>query len=135
MSAPRMLTVNRNEILARADELDTPIANPPSDPVKAACGLETAVTGAKQIKLSADNLRTRLAVGAQERHRIAEFMRSAAKAYEDVDGQAAAPCATAEKVPCRPRHSPRTQPQIHRPWPIPRAPALLISRLVSWGIV
>ncbi|MEB3907217.1 hypothetical protein OSH39_25045 [Mycobacterium ulcerans] len=90
MSAPRMLTVNRNEILARADELDTPIANPPSDPVKAACGLETAVTGAKQIKLSADNLRTRLAVGAQERHRIAEFMRSAAKAYEDVDGQAAA---------------------------------------------
>ncbi|AXN51716.1 PPE domain-containing protein [Mycobacterium marinum] len=89
MSQPRMLTVNRNEILARADELDTPIANPPSDPVKAACGLETAVTGAKQIKLSADNLRTRLAVGAQERHRIAEFMRSAAKAYEDVDEQAA----------------------------------------------
>ncbi|MDC9017030.1 PPE domain-containing protein [Mycobacterium marinum] len=93
MSAPRMLTVNRDEILARADELDAPLPDPPGDLVKAACGLEAAVSGAKQVGLSVANVRTRLALGAKERHRMAEFMRSAAKAYDEVDeGAAAALC-------------------------------------------
>ncbi|WP_261900109.1 PPE domain-containing protein, partial [Mycobacterium marinum] len=76
--------------MARADELDVPLPDPPSDPVKAACGLEAAVSGAKQVGLSVAMLRTRLALGAKERHHMAEFMRSAAKAYDEVDEGAAA---------------------------------------------
>ncbi|KZS76783.1 hypothetical protein A4G30_07095 [Mycobacterium kansasii] len=89
MSQSRTLTVNQSEILARADEVESPIADPPSNVVVGACALDAATTAARQIMLSAENMRTYLAAGATERQRLAQFMRNVANAYDDVDQESA----------------------------------------------
>ncbi|RFZ61977.1 ESX-1 secretion-associated protein EspB [Mycobacterium marinum] len=55
----------------------------------AACALDPAVAGAMQLALSAESMRAYLQSGAQARQRLAQFMRDAAKAYEQIDEGAA----------------------------------------------
>jgi hypothetical protein len=89
MTQPQTMTVEQTEILARANELESPIADPPNLTAKAPCGLEPAVRASTQLGLSLDNMKTYLAAGATERGRLATSMRNAAKAYGAVDEEAA----------------------------------------------
>ncbi|AXN47351.1 ESX-1 secretion-associated protein EspB [Mycobacterium marinum] len=89
MSQPWMLAVDPSEIVARATEVEAPIADPPGGAVLAACALDPAVAGATQLALSAESMRAYLQSGAQARQRLAQFMRDAAKAYEQIDEGAA----------------------------------------------
>ncbi|WP_422662270.1 PPE domain-containing protein, partial [Mycobacterium marinum] len=84
-----MLAVDPSEIVARATEVEAPIADPPGGAVLAACALDPAVAGATQLALSAESMRAYLQSGAQARQRLAQFMRDAAKAYEQIDEGAA----------------------------------------------
>jgi ESX-1 secreted protein B PE domain len=88
MTQPTM-TVEQSEILARATEMESAIADPPSIPPNAPCGLEPAVRAGQQLVLSAQNMRDYLMAGATERGRLATSMRNAAKAYGAVDEEAA----------------------------------------------
>lgn len=89
MSQPQTLTVDQQEILARANEVETPMAEPPADVPVAPCGLTAAKNAAQQLVLSAQNMRDYLAAGARERTRLATSLRNAAKAYGEVDDEAA----------------------------------------------
>ncbi|BDN85287.1 MULTISPECIES: PPE domain-containing protein [Mycobacterium] len=89
MSQPWMLAVDPSEIVARATEVEAPIADPPGGAVLAACALGPAVAGATQMALSAESMRAYLQSSAQARQRLAQFMRDAAKAYEQIDEGAA----------------------------------------------
>ncbi|WP_142400893.1 PPE domain-containing protein, partial [Mycobacterium marinum] len=89
MSQPWMLAVDPSEIVARATEVEAPIADPPGGAVLAACALDPAVAGAMQLALSAESMRAYLQSGTQARQRLAQFMRDAAKAYEQIDEGAA----------------------------------------------
>src|SRR5437763_1067957 len=87
MSQPQTLTVDQQEILARANEVESPMSEPPSDAPLAPCGLKAASNAAQQLILSAQNMRDFLAAGARERQRLATSLRNAAKAYGDVDDE------------------------------------------------
>jgi hypothetical protein len=79
------LSSEKEELLARADELEAPIPGLPSDPPQAPCALPMAIAAAEQLDWSAENMRRYLGVGERERRRLAESLRNAAKAYEEVD--------------------------------------------------
>jgi hypothetical protein len=85
---PRALTVEKDEILARAAELEEPIPGVPTENPQAPCAHAVAMRAAQQLALSANNLRSYLRVGERERGRLAESLRDAAKAYEEVDEDA-----------------------------------------------
>src|SRR5271170_6078927 len=89
MTQPQTMTVEQTEILARANELESPIADPPNLTSNAPCGLDPAVRAGTQLGLSLENMKTHLAAGATERGRLATSMRNAAEAYGDVDEEAA----------------------------------------------
>ncbi len=89
MTQPQTMTVEQTEILARANELESPIADPPNLTSNAPCGLDPAVRAGTQLGLSLENMKTYLAAGVTERGRLATSMRNAAKAYGDVDEEAA----------------------------------------------
>ncbi|WP_156751856.1 hypothetical protein [Mycobacterium sp. E2497] len=82
------LTVDHDELIARAAELEAPIPAPPSDNPQAPCALDMVTAAAAQLALSADNMRLYLGVGDRVRQRLAEALRNVAKAYEDVDESA-----------------------------------------------
>lgn len=88
MTQPQALNVEKEELLARANELVAPIAGLPVDNPQAPCGLASTVAAAKQLALSADNMRLYLSVGERERQRLADSLRNAAKAYEESDESA-----------------------------------------------
>ncbi|BBX75576.1 secretion protein EspB [Mycobacterium shinjukuense] len=88
MSQPQTLTVDQQEILSRANEVESPMAEPPTDVPQPPCGLTAANNAAQQLVLSADNMRTYLAAGHRERQRLATSLRNAAKAYGEVDEEA-----------------------------------------------
>jgi hypothetical protein len=91
MTQPQMLNVETEELLARANELEASIPPPPSDNPQAPCDLKMAVLAAQQLAKSADNMRTYLQVGVvREWRKLAESLRDAAKAYEDIDENTAA---------------------------------------------
>lgn len=85
MTQPQTVTVDQQEILSRADEVEAPMATPPNDAATAPCGLTAAKNAAQQLALSAENMRDFLTAGHRERARLATSLRNAAKAYGDVD--------------------------------------------------
>ncbi len=89
MSQPQTLTVDQQEILARANEVEAPMAEPPTNVPAAPCTLTAAQNAAEQLDLSAENMRTFLAAGHRERQRLATSLRNAAKAYGEVDDESA----------------------------------------------
>lgn len=89
MTQPQTLNVEKDELLARAAELEQPITGQPAGNPAAPCSLSMITKAAQQIALSADNMRLYLGVGERERLRLAESLRNAAKAYEDADEGAA----------------------------------------------
>lgn len=89
MTQPQTVTVDQQEILSRADEVEAPMATPPADVPAAPCGLTAAKNAAEQPRLSAQNMRDFLAAGVRERQRLATSLRNAAKAYGDVDEEGA----------------------------------------------
>jgi hypothetical protein len=90
MTQPQTVTVDQQEILSRADEVEVPMTEPPTDVPVSPCALTVAMNATEQIKLNAENMRTFLEAGARERRRLATSMRNAAKAYGDVDEEGAA---------------------------------------------
>jgi ESX-1 secreted protein B PE domain len=89
MAQLQTLNVEYDELTARADELEARVPEPPSSDPEAPCRLPVALEAARTLKLSADNMRLYLPTGERERRRLAESLRNAAKAYEEVDGGAA----------------------------------------------
>jgi hypothetical protein len=84
------MTVDQQEIMSRATEVEAAMAVPPTDVPVAPSALTSAVNATEQIKLNADNIRTFLDAGARERTRLATSLRNAARAYGDVDEEGAA---------------------------------------------
>jgi hypothetical protein len=89
VTQPQTLSVEKEELLARAAELEAPLPEPPSENPQAPCGLGMVTTAAEQLRYSAEAMRERLGWGERERRRLAESLRNAAKAYEEVDEDAA----------------------------------------------
>lgn len=89
MTQPQTMTVDQQEIMSRATEVEAPMATPPTDVPAAPSGITVAINAAEQIKLNADNMRSFLDAGARERKRLATSLRNAAKAYGDVDEEGA----------------------------------------------
>ncbi|BBZ46744.1 PPE domain-containing protein [Mycobacterium parmense] len=85
MTQPGTLSVEYDELMARAAELEEPIPGMPTGNPAAPCNLGFVRRAAQQIGLSADNMRTYLGVGERERSRLAQSLRNAAKAYEEAD--------------------------------------------------
>lgn len=85
MTQSQTVTVDQQEILNRANEVEAPMADPPTDVPITPCELTAAKNAAQQLVLSADNMREYLAAGAKERQRLATSLRNAAKAYGEVD--------------------------------------------------
>ncbi|MEE6139578.1 secretion protein EspB [Mycobacterium sp. 050128] len=85
----KTLNVEHAELIARAGELDAPIPGVPSENGQAPCALELATRAAQQLAFSADNMRIYLHAGEREHARLAQSLRNAAKAYEDIDELAA----------------------------------------------
>lgn len=83
------LNVEYDELIARAVELEQPMPTPPSDNPQAPCALSFVVDAATQIALSADQMRVYLSACEREWRRLAQSLRNAAKAYEQVDEDAA----------------------------------------------
>ncbi|CQD03003.1 putative alanine and glycine rich protein [Mycobacterium lentiflavum] len=90
MTQPQTLSVEYEELMARADELEAPIPGLPTENPQAPCVLPMVITAADQLALSADNMRIYLEAGEREWEALAESLRNAAKAYEEVDTGAAA---------------------------------------------
>ncbi|WP_436405235.1 PPE domain-containing protein, partial [Mycobacterium asiaticum] len=90
MTQPQTVKVDQQEILSRADEVEAPMAPPPTDVPVAPSAITTAINATEQIKLNAENMRMFLEAGARERSRLATSLRNAAKAYGDVDEEGAA---------------------------------------------
>ncbi len=88
MSQPQTVTVDQQEILNRATEVESPMVAAPVDVPASPCGLTAAQNAARQLVLSADNMRAYLDAGAKERRRLATSLRNAAKAYGDVEDEA-----------------------------------------------
>src|ERR1700761_6606673 len=86
---PQTLTVEKEELLARAAEVEAPLPGPPTDALQAPSGLGAATLAIEQLALSANNMRDYLRAGEGARKRLADALRDAAKAYEDVDEGAA----------------------------------------------
>ncbi|KLO34925.1 hypothetical protein ABW17_25025 [Mycobacterium nebraskense] len=88
MTQPQTLSVEYQELMARADEVEASCPGQPADNPGAPCALAMVTAAAAQLALSADNVRLYLGVGDRERRRLAESLRNAAKAYEEVDERA-----------------------------------------------
>lgn len=89
MAGQSQLQVDTQELRARAAELQAPILGLPSKNPVPSCGLALAATRARDIGLNAAVLRTYLDTGEQERQRLAQALRNAAQAYDQLDQHAA----------------------------------------------
>ncbi|SPM39705.1 putative alanine and glycine rich protein [Mycobacterium numidiamassiliense] len=89
MTQPQTLNVEYDELLARAAELEKPLANIPTLNPPAPCALSYSRDAARQIALSADMMRLYLRGCEREWKSLAKSLRDAAKAYEEVDDAAA----------------------------------------------
>lgn len=79
MTQSQTVTVDQQEILNRANEVEAPMADPPTDVPITPCELTAAKNAAQQLVLSADNMREYLAAGAKERQRCATRPRRMAR--------------------------------------------------------
>ncbi|WP_205877227.1 EspB family ESX-1 secretion system-associated protein [Mycobacterium camsae] len=89
MTQPQLLQVEVEELLARAAELEDPIAEGPAEVPRPPCDFAMTKNAAQQLSLSADNVRLYLAAGEREWRRLAESLRNAANSYQNVDEHAA----------------------------------------------
>src|SRR5271156_288487 len=80
----KFVNVEYSELMTRADELEAPILVPADNP-QAPCALPIVAAAAEQLARSAEDIRRCLETGKRERGRLAEGLRNAAKAYEEVD--------------------------------------------------
>ncbi|CDO88110.1 hypothetical protein AWC29_01805 [Mycobacterium triplex] len=118
------LNVESRELMARADELETPIQGVPDDNGQAPCALELATQAAQQLAFSADNMRIYLQAGEREHARLAQSLRNAAKAYAETDETAADALDTGAPVPAAaPAHAEHDA-----------APAMLTSTATPVGL-
>lgn len=83
------LHVDTDELRARAKELEAPIPGLPGKNPAPSCGLGIAATRTRDIALNADIVRSYLDAGQRERQRLGQALRSAAKAYDEMDQNAA----------------------------------------------
>ena len=83
------LNVEYDELISRAQELEKPMPPPPADNPRPPCTLPFVNDAATQLALSADSMRLYLAACEREWRRLATSLRNAAKAYEEVDEEAA----------------------------------------------
>ncbi|MGD1172716.1 PPE domain-containing protein [Mycobacterium seoulense] len=88
LTQPQTLNVEYQELMTRADEVEAAIPGQPAENPGAPCALAMITAAAAQLALSADNMRLYLGVGDRERRRLAESLRNAAQAYEEVDESA-----------------------------------------------
>lgn len=84
------LSVEYQELMARADEIEQSMPRVPSVNPQAPCRLKFVDNSAVQIALSADAMRLYLQAGEREWKKLATSLRNAAKAYESVDEEASA---------------------------------------------
>ncbi|UXA07346.1 hypothetical protein KXD96_04160 [Mycobacterium sp. SMC-2] len=89
MTRPQTLSVEYDELMARADEMEQPLPAIPSTNPPAPCALSYANSAAAQLALSADSIRLYLTGCQREWKRLAKSLRNAAKAYREVDEGAA----------------------------------------------
>lgn len=89
MTAPQTLNVEYDELMMRADELEAPISGLPVDSPYPPSNLAHATGAAAQLAFSGDDMRRYIAAGQREWSRLAQSLRNAAKAYEEVDEGAA----------------------------------------------
>lgn len=82
------LSVEYDELMARADELAAVMPGPPAENPQAPCALEMVVRTTQQLRLSAENMRLYLSAGEREQGRLAQSLRNAAKAYVETDQEA-----------------------------------------------
>ncbi|OBA75047.1 hypothetical protein A5641_26195 [Mycobacterium sp. 1554424.7] len=83
------LKVEYQELMARADELEQPLPTVPSTNPQGPCNLSFIHDAAARLALSADTLRMYLKGCEREWKSLAKSLRNAAKAYEEVETQAA----------------------------------------------
>lgn len=92
------LNVEYDELIARAEELEEPPPAVPTDNPAGPCALSFVGDAAEQLKMSADAMRLYLAAGEREWRRLAQSLRNAAKAYEEVDEAAEESLDTDSKI-------------------------------------
>lgn len=95
MTATQTLNVEYDELMSRADELEVQIQGLPAENPKAPSSLAHATGAAQQLALSSADMRYYMGKAHQEWRILAESLRNAAKAYEEVD-EAAAESMTSE---------------------------------------
>jgi hypothetical protein len=83
------LDVEYQELMARADEIETPLPALPVGNPQAPCALSFVRDAAVQIAINADSLRLYIRSCEREWRSLAKSLRNAAKAYEEVDEGAA----------------------------------------------
>lgn len=84
-----MLKVEYDELMARADELEVPLPPPPQDNPQAPCAITFIVESGMQLAYSADAMRQSIKNAEAEYRLLAESLRNAAQAYEQMDQAAA----------------------------------------------
>jgi hypothetical protein len=89
MTQPQTLNVEYSELMARADELEQSLPAMPLTNPQAPSELSYARDAAKQLALNADMIRLYLNGCGREWKSLATALRTAAKAYEEVDEGAA----------------------------------------------
>ncbi|BBY03388.1 EspB family ESX-1 secretion system-associated protein [Mycobacterium seoulense] len=83
------LKVEYDELMRRAAELEEPLPTPPPGDPLPTSALSIAVGAATQLAMSANTIRQYLGYCEREYKRLAKSLRNAAKAYEEVDEEAA----------------------------------------------
>lgn len=83
------LQLEYNELLARAAELEVPLADVPSVYPNPPCRLDMIVKASEALALSVDNIGVYLKAAEKARKDLATSLRNAAKAYEDTDESSA----------------------------------------------
>lgn len=89
MTQPQTVSVEYDELMSRAAELEAPILGQPADDPLPPCTLDFVISAFKVVKLSGDTLRLYLDAGQRELNTLAQSLRNAAKAYEQTDQNAA----------------------------------------------
>lgn len=88
MSYP-VMNMEYLELMSRADELEAPLADPPSTYPTAPCQLEMTTKSAETLAQSVDEMMIHLKLAADQRAKLATSLRNAAKAYDKTDEDAA----------------------------------------------
>lgn len=79
------LSVEYEELMARADEIERPLPSIPSTNPRPPCEISFVKDAATQLALNADTMRLYLKTCEREWQRLAKALRDAAKAYEEAD--------------------------------------------------